>query len=112
MKLTLTKAELLPILTGHFKMPVTDITIETTPAVPTAAELITNAIKGLRYTSDQKIMAIKALRQVTADHTTTFSYVLGLADAKWAMENFNRFITFVTGAGRLPHAGFCDGTLR
>jgi ribosomal protein L7/L12 len=42
-----------------------------------------------------KIPAIKFLREVVADN-------MGLAEAKWAVENWEKWITFVRTKGRAP----------
>lgn len=76
------------------------------PEVPTELPLIATlkeAVKGLDYSVTQKIAAIKAVRAATG---------LGLADSKWAIENWDRFIAFVKAAGRLPEQNIAAVGLR
>ena len=83
MKITLTQTEAQAILNTHFadKMGQTVEVILTTDAgKPTQTRYaIIDAIESLRYTNDQKITAIKTLRELTS---------IGLAEAKFAIESW------------------------
>jgi hypothetical protein len=65
------------------------------------ADLIEQEMAKYNYTGTQKIMAIKALRQLSSDQKWSGNTML-LADAKWAVENYPRFIAFVREHDRLP----------
>lgn len=99
MKIQLTTPELLAILTKHFKTTVEEIVIAN---VPTMADIIHKAISALDYNYSQKIQAIKTLRQVGLDNKWNDGITIGLANAKWAVENYTRFITYVRTNGNLP----------
>lgn len=112
--LTLTKEEILSILSESFEVVVDDFTI-TNPS--TMAARIRSAIEPLRYTTDQKIQAIKTLRQLAVDHNWLTSdnavrnnfdgkLSFSLDDSKWAIENFPTFIAFVEKNDRLPFKGY------
>ena len=100
-----TKAELLEVLSSHFGHTVIDVEIETKP---TMAKIIRDAVTKFAYQAGEKIAAIKALRQLVSENNWV-SDVLGLGDAKWAIENFNEFITFVEKNERLPEPGYSEG---
>lgn len=55
--------------------------------------------------SGNKIPRIKALREV-ARGIRGQDYVMGLADGKYAIENWDRFIAFIRLHGQLPSDGF------
>jgi hypothetical protein len=106
MKLTLTKDELLVILAHKFGSEITDVSVINPPRppkeLPLFRRLINQLAMELQYPvtitvvcpADKKIAAIKALRG--------FVPGMGLAEAKWAIENWNRWITFVKGHDREP----------
>ena len=107
MKVTLTKLELLQILTAHFNITVTDLVISKnyTGIVNNflgkmAKELGLATVPEHGFSPEQKIPAIKALRNVTKD-----GGMYGLAEAKWAVENWPRFIKEYTRLGHLPVLG-------
>ena len=97
-KVYLTKLELLEVLSSHFNQTVVDVEMTTEPTV---AQIVRNAVTALDYKGSQKILAIKALRQVASENRLVED-VLGLGDAKWAIENFDTFIAFVEKNNRLP----------
>lgn len=104
MKATITKAELLMILSEHFNMAVTNVEIVNRIEL-TLAEKIEAAIRPLAFTSHEKILAVRTLRDLSKeDHE--FPYQFGLADSKWAIENFDSFLSFIRHHGRLPREGF------
>lgn len=100
MKIALTKPELLKILSKHFGEDITDLTITKGSnfhmilmeklskiiCIPVAPAMV--------FPPDKKIPAIKALREVVPG--------TGLAEAKWAIENWNEWIAFVAKHGRAP----------
>lgn len=106
MKITLTKTELLAILNQKFGPEITDVAISNPPGpakeTPFFRRIINQMAMELQYPvtitvvcpADKKIAAIKALRG--------FVPGMGLAEAKWAIENWNRWITFVKGHDREP----------
>jgi len=99
-QITLTKPELLVILSSHYGFTVVDATITTEP---TLAKAIREVVEQFDYHSTQKIAAIKALRTLSVDKKLYGEGgVMGLADAKWAIEHFSDFITFVEKNDRLP----------
>lgn len=73
----------------------------TIPAGVTAATL-RKTIEGVNLIT-QKIKAIKAIRELVD---------LGLADAKWAVENWAAFIAFVEKNDRVPEPGFSYQPMR
>lgn len=112
MKISVTKTELLQILSVHFNMPVTDLVISKghMRIVDHFIDKMTAEV-GVRPTEHgfpptQKINAIKALRVVTTGpgmHGGASMY--GLAEAKWAIENWARFIKEFSRLGRVPKLG-------
>ena len=104
-KVSLTKTELLDILSSHFGHTVEDAEIETLPSI---ARIIRDAVTQFAYQTTQKIAAIKALRQLAVDNKWV-EVTIGLGDAKWAVENFNAFIDFVEKNHRLPKPGYSEG---
>jgi hypothetical protein len=108
MKIQLTMAEAIEKLRFMFKPTMgEDVEIEILKANGLTT-ILKRAVEGLRYNSDQKIMAIKALRQAVADDKG----FMGLADAKYAVENWASFLAFVEQNGRLPQNGFADNTMK
>jgi hypothetical protein len=105
MKIEITKADLLKFLSKRMGMEVTDVVVV---SGVTMADMIRKAIGGLNYKFSQKIMAIKALRQLAIDEKWV-EVTIGLADAKWAVENFNEFIAFIEKNNRLPSQGYSYG---
>ena len=96
MKINITKAELLTILTARFGVEVTEFSIakgtEWEKFVASWAKANSSSVEAIRL-SDQKIPAIKSLRTIT-------NY--GLAEAKWAVENMPAFERAFKKYGRLP----------
>jgi ribosomal protein L7/L12 len=101
--ISLTKPELLVILSSHYGFTVVDATITTEP---TLAKAIREVVEQFDYRSTQKIAAIKALRTFACEKNLCS---LGLADAKWAIENFATFIAFVEKNDRLPADYYSNG---
>ena len=120
MKITLTKKELLAILIGKFGGDITDVEVtnpsstltpltvhESTLTPLTVHDLCRyNIIHYLKmslglpvdlhyiFPPNQKISAIKAIRICVPG--------MGLQDAKWAIENWSRWIGFVAIHERIP----------
>ena len=102
MKITLSKPELLKIVSTALGQDVTDLTI--THGDRTKAQRVISAMSR-KFGADtmqhittnalQKIPAIKYLREVIPG--------LGLADAKHAIENWGVWIAFVKQYGRVPN---------
>jgi hypothetical protein len=109
MKIFLTKTELLAILNQHCALGnVTDFTItkpqksndilfKTEKALTDL--LHTSRIYPQSFNSENKIPAIKCLREVTG---------AGLADSKWAIENWSEWKEFVKSQHRLPNIHFLE----
>jgi len=99
MRITLTKPQLLNILANHFNTPVEDVVI----ADPQSdlADKIEWEMRRYNLVTE-KIAAIKHLRQVSVDHNWDNGRIMYLADAKWAIENFDRYVAFVRNNNRLP----------
>lgn len=132
MKLTIKLTELLTLLNNrvpHSGIVFTDVEIDrTVPVVATATEAridyelpivqtlhravapYLNKITGGELPWADKIGAIKALRFITAYRPTIFSTYGGqsmnLADAKYAVENWAKFLAYVTRHRSLPTRGF------
>jgi len=67
---------------------------------------IISAVEALRYEKDQKIAAIKAMRQVIYDLNMPH---MGLSDAKWAVEHWEEFKRFLLSQSKLPQEGYYNG---
>lgn len=106
MKIEITRAELLEILTAHFNRNVTECVIS--KLSNTFYKKIEQAlIKELNmpfgknltqsaFTSQNKIPAIKALRVIVGGDR------LGIGEAKWAVENWDAWRKYLTKNGKLP----------
>lgn len=108
MKIAVTKPELLQILSAHFNQDVTECTI--TKPIAILAKRIEAALctkLGLKrvtqtaLSGSSKIPAIKIIREVIANNNNN-NYP-GLAETKWAVENWERWIEFVRQNDRLPN---------
>jgi len=100
MKITISKAEMLRVMSEHFRIEVTEVVISKNNSAVVdnfltkmAKEMGTTNITEGMLGGANKIPAIKALRTVT-------SY--GLAEAKWAVENWGAYIKAYTKFGRQP----------
>jgi hypothetical protein len=90
-------------------MPVTDYSILATVGTKAFNTFdILGSVTQFDYLGAQKIAAIKALRTKSAE----YGYELGLADAKWTVENFDRFSTFLSNFNRFPEPGFSYTSMR
>ncbi len=112
LKLSLTKAELLGILSANIGTQVEDLDITdwVNPSLPLHEHIIEQIEKeagmGIESVSnaENKIRFIKAFRTVVPG--------TGLKDAKWVIENWNEWITFVANIGRIPVLRFFTNTDR
>lgn len=65
------------------------------------------AVESVDYKGNGKIAAIKALRAVFPIHGDQFrTSSLGLAEAKYAVENWEKWIAFVKKNNRIPVEGY------
>lgn len=104
MKISVTKRELQSILSSHFRVNVTEVDmLDNTPEL---LDLLNSNVGKLIPIAAEKINAIKALRSLSSNNTNLFGYCLGLADAKFAVENWRQLITFINANGRFPKEGF------
>lgn len=106
MKLTVTKAELLSLLTRAVNATVEDVVI--TKGNPKLYEKVINAFKtsgcldangGIR--PECKIQAIKQLRGEVYPKNAD-GVMIGLAESKWAIENWVAFTLFIQKRRRFP----------
>ena len=104
--ISISKPELLTILSSHYGFTVVNVEV-VQPS--TMAMEIRKTVEQFDYRGSQKISAIKAIRQLGIDQKWNDGIVIGLADAKWAIENFVEFISFVETNDRLPDSGYSDG---
>lgn len=110
MKLSLQKSELLAILSAHLGHTVTDITITKVPST-VARDLTAKVARDLCISGEldqtrinhpnNKIPAIKSLRSHVSG--------MGLAEAKWAVENWGEWIAFTKDNRRVPKIEFLGG---
>lgn len=102
MIIKLTKTELLTIICAHFSIganaPVTITDWELTGPGKELADKLRAVLANIDYKVTQKIAAIKALREITS----VLGFGMGLADAKYAVENWDKFITHVEKTGVIP----------
>jgi restriction system protein len=70
------------------------------------SNIIQSEISQFAYSGSEKIPAMKHLRQMVDDNKWLDGAVMSLADAKWAVENFTRFIEFVRQHNRFPRPGY------
>lgn len=114
MKITLTKRELLDMLYDKFGFKFSEVDIVPDTDNDISAAKCQQAVE-IPLSKGKKIDAIKALREVAGNTNVTglSECRLGLADAKWAVENWPKWIEFVRNFGRLPQAGYhLTGSLR
>lgn len=99
MKLTLSLAEIKTIVAAHYRISGNfDLEISgQTSLAGTLFDRIRNEI-GLFVSVQNKISAIKGLREIAR----SFGLKIGLAEAKWSVENWTDFLTFVQRENRFP----------
>lgn len=103
MRCAVNREELRAILSKHFNMEVEDFVI--VPAKPSPMGqcirgVLTNPVKG-----GAMVPNIRALRSMCAE----LKHPINIPDARWAIENFDRYIEFVDVYNRLPESGFGFG---
>ena len=101
MKIELTNDQLKSILSDYFHTPIEAVVIVNGDLI---ADTIMSAI-GHYDPINQKIAAIKVLRQMSADNKWS-NGTMGLGDAKYAIEHFTEFIQFIRYTGRFPQTDF------
>lgn len=109
MKIQISKTELLEIMSKHFNMAVSEVVISKSPTLH--LKIRENLGKALRHevtltekclnNGPHKIPAIKALRELNPG--------MGLADAKFAIENWDKWIGFIQEKGRIPTIAWSNG---
>ena len=105
MKITATKEQICEILSRAVGSTVTDFCVCNPVGRSKAfANKFRVAIKELNYLGNQKIEAIKKLREIAGNRKEGLTYTckIRLDDAKWAVENWEKWIAFVELNGRLP----------
>ena len=106
MKVTLTKPELLNIIAKYLRVKVEDFELVAEPTpLPEIVPTLREAVESVSYRGTAKIQAIKNLRMVASQFMPNKGEQFGLADAKWAVENWEKFIAFVVENNRLPLSG-------
>jgi len=102
MKIQITQSELLSVLSSRFGVAISEFTV-----IESVAQTLKNfiALHPL-YNGEGKIVAIKALRQLSIDKEWYGGNIMGLGDAKWSIEYFDSLISFVEKNNRLPEPGF------
>jgi hypothetical protein len=116
MKLTLTKATLVLLLSKYMKAPITEI--EITPEGNELANRLNDEISRLYPTGSDahsKIAAIKRLRELAATPGTQCDALqrgecYSLASAKFAIENWPKFLAYVREHNRIPRDVDSHGT--
>jgi len=108
MKIILTLSEAIEKLQRSFSGDIAgDIQVEITGINTSWVDVLNSSISSLRYWSDEKIRAIKLLRELSKQYNLySDNTAMGLADAKYAVENWHDFVRFITNNGRLPVRDF------
>lgn len=100
MKLKLSFEQAAEVIRSNFNLPAdAEIVIQRSNKGPFAPlrQMITD-INGMRYQTDEKIPAIKRYREVVPN--------TGLAEAKWAIENWDKVRSWILKNRRAP---ICSG---
>jgi ribosomal protein L7/L12 len=106
MKLSLSKSELLEIVSAQLGHQIAEIVITKSPTLYLSIEkkvakdlnIPTPLTQSILNGDNLKIPAIKFLRSHVAG--------MGLAEAKWAVENWTRWTDFVKVKGKVPKMQF------
>jgi hypothetical protein len=101
MKIHMTMAEIENIVGKALNLDASvkfQVVVDPTPAI---LGKIHSALGSLPDVGMNRIARIKALREATADHKHK-GWIMNLATAKYAIENFEKFIKYVTKNGDLP----------
>lgn len=107
MKIELTDTQLKSILSDYFHTPVETVVIVNGDLI---ADTIMSAI-GHYHPIDQKIAAIKVLRQMSTDNKWS-NGTMGLGDAKFAIEHITEFIRFIRENNRFPLSGYVENGMK
>ncbi len=102
MKITLSRAEFTDILSKHFGMLVEDFSIKKGGQSVLAKNLTELIGSNYGLNNPNKIQSIKNLREFYLNQT---SKSMGLADAKGAIEQFPKYLDFVSKYNRFPKEG-------
>lgn len=94
MKLLLTRQELLKVLGEYLKADIIDVEI-----VENMSAMLVSEIQTLKFQTTEKIAAIKKLREIALRDCRC---EMGLAEAKYAIENWDRFIQYVRIHNTIP----------
>lgn len=103
MKITLSRAEFTDILSKHFGMLVEDFSIKKGGQSVIAKNLIELIGSNYGLYHPNKIQSIKNIREY---HLNSFGKTMSLADAKGAIEQFPKFLDFVSKYNRFPKEGY------
>lgn len=103
MKITLTQNEAVEMIRQSIqeKSGYSTVDVEIIPNADISGILL-NKI-GYSIPADKKIEKIKTLRELSSDKNISGT-VMGLADAKYAIEHWDTFINFVKIHGRFPYS--------
>jgi len=114
MTITLTNAEALEILTTYWQ---NQLKLDIPPVIVIAANRddlarqLTQAVAAVGdIRADNKIQCIKNLRTAVQQiPELACPVILAVGDARWAVENWPQFVSFVSSQGRLPREGYSNG---
>lgn len=104
MKIHATHEEICQMLSRAVGSPVESFKVKKTGN----SQLVNHCVKAVEsvdYKGSGKIAAIKALRELFRDKVTGATS-LGLAEAKYAVENWEKWLNFVKQNGRIPADGY------
>lgn len=104
MKIEITHAELCAILSRTLNCTVESVNVIDGKDL---AQKCIDAVTKLNYKGNEKISAVKALRAVFPCNEPNRISTLGLAEAKWAVENWEKWIEFVKQNNRAPIGEYC-----
>jgi len=100
MKITVTKTQMLELLSRALNTEVTDFTVSKSKLATQFEDGMTKQMGQERpFPAHRKLEAIKRIRTLSVEF---LKGTMGLADSKWAIENWSRWITFVRTHGRVP----------
>ncbi len=103
MKLTVTREQIRAALEKMFKTEIEDFTI--IPSKPSAIGMRCRNVVWRPGDGDTKVGNIKSIRDLSKDLNKTMT----LMEGKWALENWDKFLSFVDEYNRLPLGGYGSG---
>ena len=109
MKISVTKRELQSILSSHFRVNVTEVEM-----LDNSTELLAllKTKIGTSIAPSGKIRGIKDLIELSNQHAITFVVApLGLAEAKYPIENWGNVLRFIELNGRYPRVDYQTGNM-